>query len=137
VAAVRTSADELQARTEPDLSLPPLEQLTRALDAYLGYVENNARGYSTVLRGGIGSDTEVRAILDETRQKMMDRILASMPLDGEPSPRIRLTVRGWVGFVEGASLEWVETRGLSRAELRDLCVRALLASLQVATDGGD
>ena len=124
VAVVRHSADEMQAVTETDPDLAPLERLSTGLDKYLEYVDTHARGYSTVLRAGIGSDREVAAIVEDVRSAMATRILDDIP-GGEPSPGVRIAVRGWVGFAEAASLEWLERRELSRDELRDLLIQAL------------
>jgi AcrR family transcriptional regulator len=130
VEVVRHSADEMQAVTETDPDLAPLERLSEGLDKYLAYVETHARGYSTVLRAGIGSDREVAAIVEEVRATMVARILDDFP--GEPAPGIRIAVRGWVGFAEAASLEWLERRELTRDELRDLLIQALTGAIGAA-----
>ena len=131
VEVVRHSADEMQAVTETDPDLAPLERLSEGLDKYLAYVENHARGYSTVLRAGIGSDREVAAIVEEVRATMVGRILDDFP-GGEPAPGVRIAVRGWVGFAEAASLEWLEHRELTRDELRDLLIQALTGAIGAA-----
>src|SRR5215218_10726736 len=41
-ATVSAEAERLAALTEPDPDLPPLEALTASLDAYLGWIEENA-----------------------------------------------------------------------------------------------
>jgi len=128
---VRHSADEMQAVTETDPDLAPLARLSTGLDKYLEYVETHARGYSTVLRAGIGSDREVAAIVEDVRSAMATRILDDLP-GGEPSPGVRIAVRGWVGFAEAASLEWLERRELSREELRDLLIQALTGAIGAA-----
>ena len=45
---------------------------------------------------------------------------------------MRIAVRGWVGFAEAASLEWLERRELSREELRDLLIQALTGAIGAA-----
>ena len=131
VAVVRHSADEMQAVTETDPDLAPLARLSTGLDKYLEYVDTHARGYSTVLRAGIGSDREVAAIVEDVRSAMATRILDDLP-GGEPSPGVRIAVRGWIGFAEAASLEWLERRELSREELRDLLIQALTGAIGAA-----
>ena len=131
VAVVRHSADEMQSVTETDPDLAPLERLSTGLDKYLEYVDTHARGYSTVLRAGIGSDREVAAIVEDVRSAMVTRILDDIP-GGDPSPGVRIAVRGWVGFAEAASLEWLERRELSRDELRDLLIQALTGAIGAA-----
>ena len=129
VAGVRHSADEMQSVTETDPDLAPLERLSAGLDRYLEYVDTHARGYSTVLRAGIGSDREVAAIVEDVRSAMANRILDDFPGDAPPPPGIRIAVRGWIGFAEAASLEWLERRELSRDELRDLLIQALTGAV--------
>lgn len=130
MAVVRSAADEMSAVVEPDDSVPPLDRLVHSVNAYLDYVESHARGYATLLRGGIGSDDEVRKIIDGTREQVLERALSSLPLAGKPSPALRVAVRGWIGFVEGASLDWLEHRDLTREQLRDLLVHAFVTMLQ-------
>jgi AcrR family transcriptional regulator len=132
VAVVRHSADEMQAVTETDPGLAPLERLSAGLDRYLEYVDTHARGYSTVLRAGIGSDREVAAIVEDVRSAMANRILDDFPPGETPPPGVRIAVRGWVGFAEAASLEWLEHRELSRDELRDLLIQALTGAVGAA-----
>jgi AcrR family transcriptional regulator len=132
VAVVRHSADEMQAITETDPELEPLERLADGLDRYLEYVATHARGFATVLRAGIGSDPEVAAIVEGVRAAMARRILDDVATDGEPPPGVRIAIRGWVGFAEAASLEWLERGGLTRDELRELLIRALTATVAAA-----
>jgi AcrR family transcriptional regulator len=134
VAVIRTAADEMQALTEPDPALAPRERLAGALESYLGYVETHARGYATVLRAGIGSDPAVADIVEDVRGAMVARLLADLPVaaGGEPPVALRVAVRGWVGFVEAASLDWLEHGGLSRADLRDMLIAALDGAVSAA-----
>jgi AcrR family transcriptional regulator len=136
VATLRRSADELLRATEPDPNLGPLERLEVGVDAYLGHVEDNLVGYASLLRGGIGTDSEVSAVVDETRRVMIDRILADIPLDG-PAPALRLAVRGWIGFVESAGLEWAERREIERDAVRSILVRVLQAAVSGASRRSD
>ncbi len=51
----------------------------------------------------------------------------------EIGPTLRVTLRGWIGFVEAASLDWVERRELGREALRELCTAVLMQAIPVAT----
>jgi len=133
VAVIRSAADEMQALTEPDPALEPRDRLAAALDRYLGYVETHARGYATVLRAGIGSDPAVAEIVEEVRGAMVARLLADIA-EPPPPPALRIAVRGWVGFVEAASLDWLAHGGLDRAQLRELLVAALGGAVRAAAD---
>jgi AcrR family transcriptional regulator len=135
VAVIRSAADEMQALTEPDRELPPRERLAAALERYLEYVETHARGYATVLRAGIGSDPAVADIVEEVRGAMVARLLDDLPVTpagGEPPVALRVAVRGWVGFVEAASLDWLEHGGLGRADLREMLIAALDGAVSAA-----
>jgi AcrR family transcriptional regulator len=137
VAVVRFAAGEMEALTEPDRELPPLERLSASLDCYLRYVETHARGYATVLRAGIGSDPAVAAIVEEVRHVMAARLLADVPgaSAGDPPPTLRVAIRGWLGFVEAASLDWLDHGELTRGELRDMLVATLTGALGAAGAG--
>jgi AcrR family transcriptional regulator len=132
VAVVRHSADEMQAITETDPQLVARERLSAGLDRYLEYVETHARGYATVLRAGIGSDPEVAAIVEAVRAAMAGRILDDLTDGHDAPPGVRIAVRGWVGFAEAASLEWLERRDLTRDELRELLIQALTGLVESA-----
>lgn len=135
VATVRASAQELHEVTKPDSELAPRQRLQDSMDRYLDYVEHHAQGYATLLRGGIGSDAEVREIVDETRDAFTARVLKQVaPGADDLSPVLRHAVRGWVGFVEAVSLEWLDHGELDRAQMRDLLVAALVNALAAAVE---
>jgi AcrR family transcriptional regulator len=133
VEVVRYSAAEMEALTEPDRTLEAPARVEASLDRYLDYVESHARGYTTVLRAGIGSDAEVGAVVEEVRGRIVERILSGVELGGRrPPAALRIAVRGWVGFAEAASLDWLERGGVPRVRLRDLLVATLAASIEAA-----
>jgi AcrR family transcriptional regulator len=131
-AAIREASRQLLELTQPDESAPPLFRLREVIDAYLGYVERRGPAYSALLRGGIGSDVSVAAIVQETRDSFLERLLQGVPAS-EMSPALRVTLRGWIGFVEAASLDWVEQKELGREALGDLLAEVLTQSIAVAT----
>ncbi|MFS8066527.1 MAG: TetR/AcrR family transcriptional regulator, partial [Byssovorax sp.] len=131
-AAIREASRQLLECTRPDESAPPMERLSRGLDAYLAYVEHRGPAYSALLRGGIGSDPSVAGIVQETRDSFLERVMANFPA-AEIGPTLRVILRGWIGFVEAASLDWVERRELRREELRELCAEVLMGAISVAT----
>jgi AcrR family transcriptional regulator len=113
VAVVRFAAGEMEALTEPDPELAPLERLGAALDP------------------------AVAAIVEDVRQAMTARLLADVPGAGagDPPAAVRVAIRGWLGFVEAASLDWLDHGGLDRAELRDMLVATLTGALGTAGAG--
>lgn len=129
LATLRAAAAELLSIAVPDPALPPLERLLGGLEGYLDYVAARGTAYASLLRGGIGADKEVQRVVEKTRAAFAARLLEGLPLR-EPGPRLRLLLRGWVGFVEAASLEWLRDRSVPRDDLRDLLVQVLLGALQ-------
>lgn len=131
IETVRTGAEQMTALTAAGEEYPPPERLDRALDAYIEYVEANAPAYATLLRSGIGSDSEVAAIVEDTRRVLIDRIVRGLGLTSPPAP-LRIAMRAWIGFVEGASLEWIDHGGISKPELRSLLAQALQSAVTSA-----
>src|SRR5919108_1710458 len=83
VATLEQQAAELAALTAIDPALPPAEQLTRALDAFLGWVEENADGYGKLLEGAT-THAEVRELVDQVREATAQRILAGLSPGAPP-----------------------------------------------------
>lgn len=123
-------AERLRERTEPNPDLSPIDQLKASLDAFLGLIEENAVAYKNLIRSAAGV-TEIRALIEDVRLKTAQRILAGL-YEGEPPPKARTAVSGWLWFMDGACLDWIEHRDLEREELRDLLLGVLMGSLLAA-----
>ena len=128
-ATLAAAAAELAAVTEPDPDLPPLEQLTASLGAYLAWIEENAAGYRRLLESAGSPD--VRSLIDDVRERTVERIAAGVS-DGEPRPALRVAVRAWLWGMDGAILDWLDRRHLTREALRDLLVATFVGSLGAA-----
>jgi AcrR family transcriptional regulator len=123
-------AEELRRRTAPDPDLPPIEQLQASLEAFLAMVEENAVAYRNLMDSATGV-TEIRDLVDQVRRQTAQRILDGL-YAGEAPPKARIAVNGWLWFMDGACLNWIEHRDLSREELRDLLLGVLMGSLVAA-----
>lgn len=134
IGAVRHAADELRGLVEQDPMLPESEQLARGLSAYFEYVENRAEGYVTLMRSGIGSDPDVRAIVDDVRDYVVRLIVRALGVKGDPRPVVGYAIRGWFGFLEQTSLDWLGGRPIDREELLQLPMGALAAILRAAAE---
>lgn len=128
VETVREAARRLLVVTDIDPSMPPLERLVEGMVRYLDFAEQHARAHVALLRGGLGSDSDVNEIIDTTRRTLLDRLLAGTG-EEHPSPEFRLSLRGWVAFVEATSLDWLEQRDVSRDALMALWLRVLVRIL--------
>jgi AcrR family transcriptional regulator len=123
-------AEELRRRTAPDPDLPPIEQLQASLEAFLAMVEENAVAYRNLMDSATGV-TEIRDLVDQVRRQTAQRILDGLYPEEAP-PKARIAVNGWLWFMDGACLNWIEHRDLSREELRDLLLGVLMGSLVAA-----
>ncbi|HEY5941708.1 MAG TPA: TetR/AcrR family transcriptional regulator [Solirubrobacterales bacterium] len=120
-------AEQLRERTETDPELPPIEQLTRSLDAFISLVEENAGAYRNLIRSAAGV-AEIRDLIEEVRRATAQRILDGLYPDGAP-PKARTAVSGWLWFMDGACLNWIEHRDIERDELRNLLLGVLMGAL--------
>ncbi len=123
-------AEQLRERTEPDPDLPPVEQLKSSLDAFLALVAENAVAYKNLMRSAAGV-AEIRELIEEVRLRTAQRILESLYAQ-EPPPKARTAVSGWLWFMDGACLNWIEHRDIEREELRDLLLGVLMGALLAA-----
>jgi AcrR family transcriptional regulator len=129
-ATLEEKASELAALTEPDPSLPPLEQLTRSLAAFLDWVGDNREAYGKLVRSA-AAIPEVREVVDRVRDATSERILAGIAA-GAPPPALRTAVRAWLWFMDGAILDWVEHGDLTREQLQGLLLGTLLGAVTAA-----
>jgi AcrR family transcriptional regulator len=123
-------AEQLRERTEPDPALPPLEQLQGSLDAFLSLVEENAVAYRNLMDSATGVP-EIRDLIDQVRRATAQRILDALYPEG-PAPKARTAVTGWLWFMDGACLNWIEHRDIERTELRDMLLGVLIGALVAA-----
>lgn len=132
LAAVRAAADELREATKPDPALRREARLHQALRTHIDWIDANALAYRAILHGGISADPVVQAIVEESRAEVVTRIAEGSGLR-RLSPGLRIALRGWVGFLEGACLDWLASRDISKSQL----VRILAASVPGAVKAAD
>jgi AcrR family transcriptional regulator len=130
VATVRAAAEQLIERVLPDPTLSVRDQIALGLDGYLSFVEQNAAAYSSLIQSGIGRDDEVLSIMDNTRVRFVS-IMIERGGQTLLNPAQQTLLRGWVGMVEAASLDWVKRRSMTREELSKFLLKSLLYTLQL------
>ena len=129
VAAVEEAARQLLEETDIDRhgwgSEPDPEGVRAALRAFLAYVTRRRAAYRFFLRGGIGTDPEVAKIIEDTRLALLERMLSRLSRFGARAddPATRLRLRGWLGFLEGSSLDWAEKQEISLESFLELLVQ--------------
>jgi AcrR family transcriptional regulator len=136
VAGLREISDELvDAVTGVSEDLPPVDRIRHSVDAYLEHISRHSRAFVALMRGGIGSDPEVAAVVDSVRTRLFDKLLAGSALATQIAGNVRFetAMRGWIGFVEAASIDWCAHPRLSRLDLRELMTAVLFDILKLAT----
>ncbi|GAA0980757.1 TetR/AcrR family transcriptional regulator [Acrocarpospora macrocephala] len=134
VAALRSAADELEARLHPQQGGRPIDELAAGLRRYFDFVEEHAAGFAALLRGGPADRSgEIGEIVDGVRQRLFRLIMNQMRVT-EPSPVLRITLRSWIASVETAGLDWLEHRDLDRPTLERLLGEQMVALVGVAAD---
>ena len=128
----RAAAAEVGELTAPARSLPPVEQLGVSIDAYLRYAEVHPHGFLTAYRGALAGDPEVRATVEEGRQRQSARILDALESDREPTALLRLAVYGWTAMAQAVTADWLRRREPRREEVRDLLADALAGVIRAA-----
>jgi AcrR family transcriptional regulator len=130
-AAVSEKAEELQRLIEPSSDGPAIEQLSQVLDSYLAWIEDNAQTWSKLLQSA-ATLPEARELVEGFRQRTMDLILAQLTEGRKPRPALRIAIKGWLGYMDAAILDWSESKDLPRAKLRELLLAAFGAALMAA-----
>jgi AcrR family transcriptional regulator len=134
VATLEAAAAELQEITQPDPSRPVAEQLVAALDAYLGWIDEHADSYAKLLESASGSD-DVRSYMAQVRTGTVERILATLVKHGDPAA-VRTALHGFLWFMDGACLDWLANRDLTREQLRDMLVTTFAGAIGAAVQTG-
>jgi AcrR family transcriptional regulator len=141
VAAIERGQRQLTELLRPAPGLDPEAQLDASLDKFLDYVEEHATAYAAIFRGGSG-DPEIGAVLEAGHEIQMKTLMGSLgswphsPVSTEPSPQLESAIQGWLFFVEGVVLRWLEQKDMERAQLRMLLKAALGGALFAARAAG-
>ncbi len=128
VAAVEEAAERLLEATDVprEGEVPTLDEMREGIVRYLDYVDRHGRNYLLLVRGGDGVDAQVIEIVERTRATFLERVRhAANQLPDTPERDI--TLRGYIGYVETLTLEWIEHKTLPRDALADLIVRQCIA----------
>jgi AcrR family transcriptional regulator len=128
LAAVTEAASELQRVIEPTGEGTPVEQLTASLDAYLAWIEANGRTWSKLMQSA-ATLPQARDLVEGFRARTMEMAVAELTGRRTPRPALRIAIKGWLGYMDAAILDWTEEKDLPREKLRDLLLGAFAAAL--------
>jgi AcrR family transcriptional regulator len=125
-ATLAEAAAELAARTAPDESRPPLEQVRHSTRAFVEWVGERRESYVKLLASA-GAVSEVRDLVTTIRDFTAERILDGLVAEQARTPAKRAAVRGWLWFMDGVLLDWIEHGDRDAEEVADSLVDSLQA----------
>lgn len=132
LATIQAAAERLRLVQEtPPAGDTPAAQLNDALTRHVAYIEANAGGFLALMRGGNGSDPDVRAIIEDLRWQGARRLLNGLGID-QVTPALRTTMRGWVGYLDEIIIDHLNHHDLARKDLVTLATTTLAAALRAA-----
>lgn len=134
-ALVRREAARMIEMTQPDPTLPVIDQLRLGIDAYLQHCREHAKGVKVVYSGWGSVDPEVQEIIHGDLKIQEDRIVDAVSPGVPATELLRITVRGWLAFMRSACHDWLDSKDIPLEEVRDICAQALVASLFALPDG--
>lgn len=105
------------------------ERVAQSVDGWLELLSRNSETWLTAIRvASWGSDDELEKIVDASRDRAVDRIIAVTGLSAvvHEHPEIRSVLRGFSGMAESTTREWLRYGRLNRAQVRVLLEGALL-----------
>lgn len=130
-AALAEAAAELAARTAPDESLPSEQQIRTSTHAFVAWIGDRGGAYAKLVQS-VGAVPELRETMRAIRDFTSARILDGLVPEAERTPARRAAVRGWLWFMDGVLLDWIEHGDRSADEVADGLVTSLDALLAAA-----
>jgi AcrR family transcriptional regulator len=127
-AIYQRAADRLLAESELDPTMPLAETASSGLDAHIDYFAANRLTVLAANRA-LAGDPIIQAIINEELAVLRGRLLDAAGLTGRARDVASAALHAWLVFVRVMCLEWLEHQTISRAEVREICLRTLLAAL--------
>ncbi|HEY3686880.1 MAG TPA: helix-turn-helix domain-containing protein [Streptosporangiaceae bacterium] len=132
LATIHAAADRIRAMQDAPRGDTPMARLRDAISSHIRYADDNAAGYLTLMRGGSGSDPEVRAIIDDLRAGAARRILTAIGAADPAPPVLRAAMRGWTGYLDELVLDHLDHDDVPLDHLVELAAAALVTAVRTA-----
>lgn len=110
-----------------DLQLPIEEVVGRNVVAWLDFMEANQEiAYAIASLTSVDRDPAVVAVIDDMRDRVVDRMLVNHFGATDVPPHVRFVLRAYTGFAQVAVADWLSGRRATREQVRVLMTRGLL-----------
>ena len=107
------------------------DEVLSGLDAHFDFFENNARTVLVANRGELAGDPVIEAIISNQLAELRKSMLDALQLQGHKREVASVALHGWLSFVRAVCVQWLEQQTVTRIEVRDMCLNALLGLLTV------
>ncbi|GAA0465092.1 TetR/AcrR family transcriptional regulator [Streptomyces olivaceiscleroticus] len=127
-------AEQLLAKTRLDPADSLVEQLTEGLDAHIEYFAENRH---TVLAANrvLAGDRLIQTIIAGELDALRERLLGALALtDDSTRAAVSGVLKSWLVFVQVLCVDWLTEETCTRAELRDVCIGAVLGAIRPLLD---
>jgi AcrR family transcriptional regulator len=122
------SKRELYLEVVREVATVPGEGWKEGVDGFLALIARNPELWLASVNVG---DDEVATILDDGKEVLADQTITALHLeDQRDDPVLRALVRGYGGFVQELTVEWVGRGRIDRERVR----RAMLATLPLLVE---
>jgi hypothetical protein len=111
-----------------------LAVLSDAVDRWLRTVKANRGTWLACIGAqGFGHDPELESVLEEARRQIIDQLIAlAWGPPAEAPPAVRAVMRGYEGYAQAITADWLRTACLQRRDVHELLVQGLVALVDEA-----
>src|SRR5437660_972590 len=106
--------------------------IDESVERWLTMLERNRGTWLAAIGGrGLGRDAELEAILDDARERAVDRLIEALGSSPRTAPpALRAVLRAYSGFAEAASVEWLERHRLTREQFTAALIHGFLTTVR-------
>jgi AcrR family transcriptional regulator len=130
VEVMRRFADAAPEAVRTDRSLPVERMVEANVESWLDLAEEHRETAIAMAGiGALGRDPELQVLVEEIRERVVDRMLLNHVGTTDVPREMRIALRAYTGLYEVAVSEWLHAGRMSREEVRILITRGLFAIL--------
>jgi AcrR family transcriptional regulator len=108
--------------------------LSDAVDRWLRTVKANRGTWLACIGAqGFGRDPELEQVLEDARRQIIDQLIAlAWGPPQQATPEVRALMRGYEGFVQAITADWLQSGRPARRDVQQLLVEGLIALVDEA-----
>ncbi|MGX1163647.1 TetR family transcriptional regulator [Arthrobacter sp. SLBN-100] len=136
-AAVEKAWQEMLEYEKPhEGEVTATDKINGYIRRHFEYVHGNPKRFTILMHSDSG-DSRIREIAHAARDTAVAQLMTSIGCPVSPPPRLRLAIKGWAGFLDSATLDWVAHETCPIEEVTEICRETLMAAVGVAIGDRD